>query len=343
MMISICVTIKNRSRVKTDQGELLLFPKCVQSILAAVPTDIPCELIVADWGSDDWPLAEWLGQAAKSIPVKVIPVSGAFSRGRGRNIAAAAAQGDYLMFVDADCLLSREVFDSGIKYLQENQAYFPVLYSFDSPGHKNGWWRHEGFGNCMVTKGMFELIGGWPDYEVWGKEDDDFHSKIAAHVKVVREEVPGFYHQWHPEDVVWKNRYSPRAEDIANEVNQVRKAAAELSGLVPVNQILILVDESRFGSSPVAGRICLPMTEFEGEYAGPPSDDAAALKEFKRLCDRGASFIAFAWMAFWWLDHYRELDQFIRSNFDCVLENERLIVFDLQKRKGASLKKRYSG
>ena len=58
--LSICVTVKNRSRVMVDGRELKLFPNCVQSIVSSVPRDLPCELVVADWQSDDWPLDDWL-------------------------------------------------------------------------------------------------------------------------------------------------------------------------------------------------------------------------------------------------------------------------------------------
>jgi hypothetical protein len=44
----------------------------------------------------------------------------------------------------------------------------------------------------------------------------------------------------------------------------------------------------------------------------------------------GAGFMVFAWPAFWWLEHYIGLNQYLRSNFHCVLENDRLVVFYLK-------------
>lgn len=43
----------------------------------------------------------------------------------------------------------------------------------------------------------------------------------------------------------------------------------------------------------------------------------------------GAKFIAFAWPAFWWLDHYEKFQEYLRSQFPCILENERLVIFEL--------------
>ncbi len=41
--------------------------------------------------------------------------------------------------------------------------------------------------------------------------------------------------------------------------------------------------------------------------------------------------MAIAWPAFWWLEYYKELHQYLRSNFSCLLENENLVLFDLRE------------
>ena len=97
-MISICITVKNRSRVKTGERELHLFPNCVKSIVKSFVPEIPCELVVTDWESDDWPLRGWLEEAARPIPVQIITIKGPFSRGKGRNLAAYKAKGNMIFF-----------------------------------------------------------------------------------------------------------------------------------------------------------------------------------------------------------------------------------------------------
>jgi hypothetical protein len=69
---------------------------------------------------------------------------------------------------------------------------------------------------------------------------------------------------------------------------------------------------------------------YGGQYGGPPPDDATAIRELERLRQSGASFMVFAWSAFWWLDYYAALRQQLRSAFRFVLENDRLVVFDLR-------------
>ncbi len=328
-MISICVTVKNRSRVQIDGRELRLFPNCVESIVQATEGRSDCELVVADWGSDDWPLEDWLLERAKPVPVRLIEVRGNFSRGQGRNRAAAAARGQSLLFVDADVLLCGGVLTAGIECSRMGKAYFPVLYSFDTPEHTSGWWRHFGYGNCLLGRSLFDRVGGWPEYQGWGREDDDFHKRVAAVAEVVREETPGFYHQWHPDDVEWKDRLVKKPPFVEQEYRQRELARDELTGIIPPGEVVVLVDEARFGSDPIRGMRVLPFLEKNGEYWGVPPDDTTAVAELNRLHVHGARYVAFAWMAFWWLDHFAALRRHLFEGSSCIFQSERLIVFDL--------------
>ena len=108
-------------------------------------------------------------------------------------------------------------------------------------------------------------------------------------------------------------------------------AKQELALLLGPDDLLILADEGQWGANgQVRGRRCVPFTESDGRYDGPPADDAHAIAELERLRGAGAGFIAFAWPAFWWLEHYSGLDHHLRSHYRLVLQNERLIVFDLR-------------
>jgi hypothetical protein len=75
----------------------------------------------------------------------------------------------------------------------------------------------------------------------------------------------------------------------------------------------------------------LPFLERGGVYWGAPPDDATAIGEFERMRrEAGPAFIAFGWPSFWWLEHYPRFAARLRETFPCVLENERLVVFDLR-------------
>jgi hypothetical protein len=107
----------------------------------------------------------------------------------------------------------------------------------------------------------------------------------------------------------------------------LRDAIRDLESLIPLQDTLILVDQAELG---YVGRTSVPFVERDGKYWGPPADDMAAIQEFERLRSAGATFIVFAWPAFWWLDHYPGLNRYLRSRFRFVVQNDRVAVFDLR-------------
>jgi hypothetical protein len=121
-----------------------------------------------------------------------------------------------------------------------------------------------------------------------------------------------------------------QGDTILEKRERLRNAGQELASIVPEQDTLILVDEAALGSQIAPRRRLLPFPEHHGEYWGPPADDAAAVAELERLRRDGASHVAIAWPAFWWLDYYAGFNSHLRSRYPCILENERLVVFDLR-------------
>jgi hypothetical protein len=117
----------------------------------------------------------------------------------------------------------------------------------------------------------------------------------------------------------------------ANEwMHLLLEAAGDVSRTIPEGETFVLVDEQGFGRDFAPRRRALPFLEREGVYGGAPSDGAVAVGELERMRrEHGAKYIAFGWPAFWWLDHYGELRDHLRSQYDCILENKRLVIFDL--------------
>jgi polysaccharide pyruvyl transferase WcaK-like protein len=104
----------------------------------------------------------------------------------------------------------------------------------------------------------------------------------------------------------------------------------DITQVIPEGQDLILVDECRWGTEVAAGHRVIPFLEKDGQYWGQPADDGTAIRELERLRQAGAGFMVFAAPAFWWLEYYAGLHAHLRSKFRCVLENDRLVVFDLR-------------
>jgi hypothetical protein len=118
---------------------------------------------------------------------------------------------------------------------------------------------------------------------------------------------------------------------------QLREATQELDALIPSGDDLILVDQGDWGNEIPADRRAIPFMERNGNYGGPPPDDAAAIQEFERLQRFEPSFMVFGWPAFWWLDYYSEFNRYLRSRFRCILQNDRLVVFDLRPRAASDM------
>lgn len=114
-------------------------------------------------------------------------------------------------------------------------------------------------------------------------------------------------------------------------MRQLHVAIDELAALIPPGETFILVNEDSWEPGEIAeGRYAVPFLEKDGQYWGPPPDDATAIRELERLRASGARYITFAWSAFWWLDYYGEFHGYLRSTFERVLNDDHLVVFDLR-------------
>jgi hypothetical protein len=118
----------------------------------------------------------------------------------------------------------------------------------------------------------------------------------------------------------------------ANEwMHLLLRASEEIAVVIPSGERFILVDEQGFGREFARGRESVPFLERGGEHWGAPANDQQAIAEFERTRhETGAHFIAFGWPAFWWLDYYAGFAAHLRAHFPCVMNNERLVVFDLR-------------
>jgi hypothetical protein len=212
------VCLKNRSRVEHDGRVLSLFPNCVRALAEAasvIPGAGPIELVVADFQSDDWPLAAWLpaaGGAGGTLRVRVVPVDGPFSRGRGLNLAVARAASDRLLLCDADILIKPEALRRAIEVLDRGGVWFPVCRYLDEKGRLE-FWQVYGFGIAALRRTTFDAVGGVPEFYSWGGEDDIFYRRLAWHVPIVRERTEGLDHQWHPRGVRFAHYTRPIKSD----------------------------------------------------------------------------------------------------------------------------------
>jgi hypothetical protein len=112
-------------------------------------------------------------------------------------------------------------------------------------------------------------------------------------------------------------------------------ASEAIKAVVPEGQSFLLVDEEQWSDrgghgAVISGRHAIPFLERDGNYWGPPPDDPTAVRELERMRQAGAACVAFAWPAFWWLEHYRGLSEHLHARFRCVHRDENLVIFDLR-------------
>lgn len=119
------------------------------------------------------------------------------------------------------------------------------------------------------------------------------------------------------------------AADVSPWPEQVHLGVEEICRVIPAGATLILVNEDQWGneSQTLAEYKVFPFLERDGAYWGPPDGDATAVSELERLRRAGASYIVFAWPAFWWLQHYARFRDHLQTTGRCLLENERLVIF----------------
>jgi len=227
-MLSICTTIKNRSRVPSDKGILNLFPNCIKSLAKSLTLDTDVELVIADWKSDDWPILDWIEDAIPNIPIHLVTIEAdGFSAGAGRNVAANNSDGDILFFMDADMLVNKEVIDYGILQASQGNVYYPtVRYEIDGGKHII----HEGGGNLFISKDLYKNSGGWPEYHEHGFEDTDYAAVLKKLANISINDNISIFHQWHPQTKLFKNQFSngdekveERREFYQNKVNETPK------------------------------------------------------------------------------------------------------------------------
>jgi SAM-dependent methyltransferase len=101
-----------------------------------------------------------------------------------------------------------------------------------------------------------------------------------------------------------------------------------LTAALPKSTSTTLIDDGQLGGIHLGiERQWLPFIERDGQYFGRPSDDEHAISELTRMRENGCQFVAIAWTAFWWLDHYRGFADFLNNVTASVVEDDMLRLF----------------
>src|SRR5262249_14698304 len=116
------------------------------------------------------------------------------------------------------------------------------------------------------------------------------------------------------------------------ETRRLLLTVQDIAAVIPPGDRFILVDDDAVRGELAVGSRAIPFLERDGQYWGPPLDDATAIREIERLRATGAGFMVFAWPALWWLDYYTGFRDYLQSRFAALPRTERVVAFDLHER-----------
>lgn len=137
-----------------------------QTLPAAVAQE-DADWVVVDYGCPDG-AGNWVLEHFPQVKVVRVTDDAGFNAARARNLGAAAAQSEWLAFVDADVQLAPDFFRRVSPGLAHGHFYLP-----DS-GDPNTW------GSCLVERSAFLAAGGYDEaIEGWGGEDNDLYAALA--------------------------------------------------------------------------------------------------------------------------------------------------------------------
>jgi SAM-dependent methyltransferase len=111
--------------------------------------------------------------------------------------------------------------------------------------------------------------------------------------------------------------------------NRVLRVSVDLATTTRPGDVIVLVDEDRFGPLYLPGRMVRPFIERAGIYFGPPQNDMEAIRELERMKSDGASYFAVGWPAFWWLKHYKRFAKYLEAHYFTALRNDHVVMYRL--------------
>jgi len=245
MDLAICIVVKNRSNLVVYQEDpvetykhiaskiqdtpcdehfpptlnrdatvtLNLLPKLLMSLRMIKTGNDNWTVIIIDYESTDVNVSHIAHQILDGhIRFVVETQKGQFSRGTGLHLAAEIAKErghDSLFFCDADMYFTKHhIFDQAKQALEKDKVYFPICFSFTQPDHLKGFWRDTGYGMMFIKTETYCSVEGWQHNISWGEEDNLMHRNFKPE-QILRSRAFGYFHQWHPNSIVFKTLEYP--------------------------------------------------------------------------------------------------------------------------------------
>lgn len=124
----------------------------------------------------------------------------------------------------------------------------------------------------------------------------------------------------------------PRNSYFHQKIEKLQAAKHDIDATISLSEKFILVDASHWvGTGLFDEYKPIDFLGRKGEYMGFPIDSDAAILQIEVLRSNGASSLLFLWTSFWWLEYYSGMNDYLRRNYRCTINNEKIKVFDLKR------------
>lgn len=172
------------SIVTTCKGRLDNLKQSLPTFLAQAGA----EVLVVDYDCPDG-TGRYVAEHYPQVRVVSVPNKAKFNSSHARNLGAAAARGDFLVFLDADMVIGVGFVD----FLAQNMKG----RSFGTFG---GGVANSARGGCVVERTLFNAVGGYDEVlEGYGGEDLDLYTRLrfmrARHVALPAEYIANVIEQ----------------------------------------------------------------------------------------------------------------------------------------------------
>jgi len=172
------------SIVTTCKGRLDNLKQSLPTFLAQTGA----EVVVVDYDCPDG-TGRYVAEHFPQVRVVPVPDKPKFNSSHARNLGAAAATGDFLVFLDADMMIGAGFVD----FLTQNMKG----RSFGTFGGRVA---NSARGGCVVERALFNAVGGYDEIlEGYGGEDLDLYTRLrflrARHVALPPEYITNVIEQ----------------------------------------------------------------------------------------------------------------------------------------------------
>jgi glycosyltransferase involved in cell wall biosynthesis len=105
----------------------------------------------------------------------------------------------------------------------------------------------------------------------------------------------------------------------------------ELDRAVPPGSTVVLMDQDEWALPDGRPWVPVPIPSDHGHYAGLPADSSRVIGELEDRRLEGATHLVITDSAFWWLDAYEGLSEYLRTRALAISDTDRYRLFELSE------------